>query len=522
MKRKITKIRPDGSKEIIEEHDEAPQMHKTVVQAKQAASKPDPQDAYLQRMMGKGQPMPMQQVAAQGQKGDTQLAHVNNYEAMLLKMLGGAGTRNPRTGLKQFYIDPNTGLENGLPGVAPAATAQTPGTFNLPMDIAPYSLSNSVSGGQNTSTGLGLNQATNQSNQGSYSLGTNAAQNTSNQGSVNNATNQAQNTAFNNAQNTAQQQAQNTAFNNAQNTNLSTAQNTANQLGYNVGQQGSLNTGIQGSETSGSNFARNTANNYSGLDPAIQAALMKVVTPQLTGAVKNMSGNYDAYTNQALDSYQNMLQNALRQQIPTTLAGLTNRGILSSAAGNKVLSDVMSNAAISASDKGYQTAMQQALLKANMPAVLAQIAQLGQFTKGASSGESGGQTAGSSFGNTLGTSYGNTLGMNTGTSQGTSLGVGQGTSTGGSQGTSSGISQGTSLGGSQGTSSGQSTGSSFGNSQGDSYGQQLANSFGNSSGQSTGLNLNNAQGTNYENSNAYSTDPTVMYRQMADLIKGMM
>ena len=45
---------------------------------------------------------PAQRTAQMGQGGDTELAHVNPWEAMLLKRLGGAGTINPQTGLRQF------------------------------------------------------------------------------------------------------------------------------------------------------------------------------------------------------------------------------------------------------------------------------------------------------------------------------------------------------------------------------------------------------------------------------------
>ena len=38
-----------------------------------------------------------------GQKGDTMLAHINEEEAAILKALGGAGTKHPKTGLLQFY-----------------------------------------------------------------------------------------------------------------------------------------------------------------------------------------------------------------------------------------------------------------------------------------------------------------------------------------------------------------------------------------------------------------------------------
>jgi len=44
----------------------------------------------------------MQGLAAQGRRGDTELAHVNPVEANLLKSLGGSGTINPNTGLREY------------------------------------------------------------------------------------------------------------------------------------------------------------------------------------------------------------------------------------------------------------------------------------------------------------------------------------------------------------------------------------------------------------------------------------
>lgn len=45
---------------------------------------------------------------AQGQRGDSILAHINPKEAALLQKIGGAGTPNPVTGLPEFYsIDPD-------------------------------------------------------------------------------------------------------------------------------------------------------------------------------------------------------------------------------------------------------------------------------------------------------------------------------------------------------------------------------------------------------------------------------
>jgi len=44
-------------------------------------------------------------IASLGRKGDTQLAHINSLEASLLKSMGGAGSKNPLTGLKEFFFD---------------------------------------------------------------------------------------------------------------------------------------------------------------------------------------------------------------------------------------------------------------------------------------------------------------------------------------------------------------------------------------------------------------------------------
>jgi hypothetical protein len=47
----------------------------------------------------------IERVAMEGRYGDTELAHVNPEEKMLLAMNGGAGTVNPSTGAMEFYQD---------------------------------------------------------------------------------------------------------------------------------------------------------------------------------------------------------------------------------------------------------------------------------------------------------------------------------------------------------------------------------------------------------------------------------
>ena len=52
-------------------------------------------------------------LAAQGRNGDTELAHVTPEEQALLKSRGGAGTINPKTGLKEFNPEQGDYSERG-------------------------------------------------------------------------------------------------------------------------------------------------------------------------------------------------------------------------------------------------------------------------------------------------------------------------------------------------------------------------------------------------------------------------
>jgi len=119
---------------------------------------------------------------------------------------------------------------------------------------------------------------------------------------------------------------------------------------------------------------------YSGLPSAYQASLLQSLMPQLQSAITNMPGNIDEYTNQATQGYQKFLNDALKTNIPKAISGLANRGIINSTEGQNVLAQVNKDALTAAGDKQYASAMQAALLKANMPTTLSDIAKLGTST----------------------------------------------------------------------------------------------------------------------------------------------
>jgi hypothetical protein len=76
----------------------------------------------------------LNQVAAAGRRGDTQLAHINPFEAQILRAHGGSGTVNPETGLPEFGF-----LSSLWKGVKEVAKVALPiaATFVAPY-LAPY------------------------------------------------------------------------------------------------------------------------------------------------------------------------------------------------------------------------------------------------------------------------------------------------------------------------------------------------------------------------------------------------
>lgn len=285
--------------------------------------------------MGGGQPKQMQNVAAQGQRGDTRLAHVNPWEEALLKKLGGAGTVNPKTGLKQFYTFFNNATSDQIGTIKnltsnPTITGYNP-TYASDLDTGFSSGKYSYEDALNA-LGILMNQA---------------------------------------------------------NTPIPTvASPTTTTTDTGGGDESSSE------ETGGYDFnfptdimpkSESTGGSYSGLPESYRDQLLSSVMPQLNQAVAQMPQNIDKYVSEALSSYEQQRQNALRKSVPAALAQMANRGIISSTAGNEILSNVYSDSANEASTKGYQTAMQAALLKANMPEVLRAIADLGKYSSGSSS-----------------------------------------------------------------------------------------------------------------------------------------
>ena len=71
-------------------------------------------------------------IANQGEDGDTELAHINSYEAKLLRSVGGSGTLNSKTGLRQY----GGGGSKSAP--APASTSTVVEKAEFPPELRPF------------------------------------------------------------------------------------------------------------------------------------------------------------------------------------------------------------------------------------------------------------------------------------------------------------------------------------------------------------------------------------------------
>lgn len=152
------------------------------------------------------------------------------------------------------------------------------------------------------------------------------------------------------------------------------------------GDSGGLTPGW--SVSSGSSSSSSNSHNYSGLPTDYRDTLLAGVMPQLDTGVSQMIGNADNYAKQAQNQYSYMMQNALQPAIRQAINNLAGRGVLSSTVASDSIGRVASDAMLQAGQKGYEAAMQAALMKFSIPEILAKIADLGRYTEGTSTSSS--------------------------------------------------------------------------------------------------------------------------------------
>jgi len=120
---------------------------------------------------------------------------------------------------------------------------------------------------------------------------------------------------------------------------------------------------------------------YSGLPESYRDTLLGFVMPQLQQSVTGMEGNIDDYTQNALGTYRQEFNNYINDAIPTQIRNLAKRGILDSSVAENTLSQTYSDALRRSSGMGYNTAMEAAKMKTQIPQSLGGLLSYGQYSE---------------------------------------------------------------------------------------------------------------------------------------------
>jgi hypothetical protein len=75
------------------------------------------------------------EIAGKGIGGDTELAHINKFESKLLKIIGGAGTINQETGLRQYFGGGGSGGGGGAPATQTQFVREAPGIEERKLEL---------------------------------------------------------------------------------------------------------------------------------------------------------------------------------------------------------------------------------------------------------------------------------------------------------------------------------------------------------------------------------------------------
>lgn len=126
---------------------------------------------------------------------------------------------------------------------------------------------------------------------------------------------------------------------------------------------------------------------YSGIGSVYQKELMDSILPQLKASFQNYGANIDKSTKAAQEGFTSMNKRAMTSGLQDILNNLSNRGMLNSSVASDAISKGMTDLTSANSDKAFQAAMQNAILKAEEPQLLARIASLGNYSESSDPGQ---------------------------------------------------------------------------------------------------------------------------------------
>jgi len=174
--------------------------------------------------------------------------------------------------------------------------------------------------------------------------------------------------------------------------------------GTSSSQSSSQNQAASLSQQSGASSAFNQS--FSGLNEADRSQLMGAVLPMLVQQVGNLPQTIDDYVGNAANMYEGQARTLMGDAMQGLLNNLAGRNMLNSSVAGDAISKTMGQIFPTFADKTYQAGMEGANMRLQMPQILGNLAQLGQFSTGLGGSQSTnlGQSASGSLGTSASTS----------------------------------------------------------------------------------------------------------------------
>jgi len=145
------------------------------------------------------------------------------------------------------------------------------------------------------------------------------------------------------------------------------------------------------SNSTSANTSSNNSNSdsFSGLPEAERNKILSAIIPQLINSSSDLSGLADRSTALAGEQARSTGNRLAKESLPDMIQQLSANGTLNSSFGGEdMLSKVLSSITKDAADRSYDAGIQSAAFKQNIPNTLKNIADLGQYSQGSSSGSS--------------------------------------------------------------------------------------------------------------------------------------
>jgi len=174
--------------------------------------------------------------------------------------------------------------------------------------------------------------------------------------------------------------------------------------GTSSSQSSSQNQAASLSQQSGASSAFNQS--FSGLNEADRSQLMGAVLPMLVQQVGNLPKNIDDYVTNAANMYEGQARTLMGDAMQGLMNNLAGRNMLNSSVAGDAISKTMAQIFPTFADKTFQAGMEGANMRLQMPQILGNLAQLGQFSTGLGGSQSTnqGQSASGSLGTSASTS----------------------------------------------------------------------------------------------------------------------